>query len=179
MENNHIVWSDINLDFEDWRNDLQEQYPDESEDKLISRMYEINREYLDDERVNLDIQLSQSIIVIGDLGLWNGRANGYKIIESGNIKDCLYSDCDMNEWYVDKNGDFRCTAIHHDGRNHYLYRTFKPTVTEAQIENLKNKIYMGTATRKDITRITKRLGDEIGAVYGWKFPPKTRKEVER
>ena len=179
MQNNHIVWSDINLDFENWRNDLQEQYPDESEDKLISRMYDINREYLDDERVNLDIQLSQSIIVIGDLGLWNGRANGYKIIESGNIKDCLYSECDMNEWYVDKNGDFRCTAIHHDGRNHYLYRTFKPTATESQIENLKNKIYMGTATRKDITRITKRLGDEIGAVYGWKFPQKTRKEVER
>lgn len=179
MQNNHIVWSDINLDFEDWRNDLQEQYPDESEDKLISRMYDINREYLDDERVNLDIQLSQSIIVIGDLGLWNGRANGYKIIDSGNIKDCLYSECDMNEWYVDKNGDFRCTAVHHDGRNHYLYRTFKPTATETQIENLKNKIYMGTATRKDITRITKRLGDEIGAVYGWKFPQKTHKEVER
>lgn len=75
MEAKHIVWSDINLDFEDWRDDLQEQYPTASEDELVMRMYEINDDYLDDERTNLNIQLSQSIIVIGDLGLWNGRVH--------------------------------------------------------------------------------------------------------
>lgn len=32
----HIIWSDIHLDFEDWRADLEEQYPDLSEDELIS-----------------------------------------------------------------------------------------------------------------------------------------------
>ena len=35
---------------------------------------------------------------------------------------------------------------------------------------LKEKLYYGTATRADITRITRRLGDEIGKVYGWDFP---------
>ncbi|MBE7048461.1 MAG: hypothetical protein E7393_03705 [Ruminococcaceae bacterium] len=179
MKEKHIVWSDIHLDFEDWRDDLQEQYPEASEDELIYRMYETNNDYLSDERVNLDIQLSQSIIVIGDLGLWHGRVQGYKMIESGNIKDCLYSDCDMNEWYVDKNGDFRCTAVHHDGWNHYLYRAFKDNITDTQRENLQEKLYAGTATRRDITRYTKRLGDDIGAVYGWTFPQRTHKEVER
>ena len=48
-------------------------------------MYEINGEYLNDERENLDIQLSQPILVIGDLGMWNGRRMGYKEIASGNI----------------------------------------------------------------------------------------------
>ena len=38
----HIIWSDIHLDFEDWRADLEEQYPDLSEDELIQKMYEIN-----------------------------------------------------------------------------------------------------------------------------------------
>ncbi len=118
MDKKHIVWSDIYLDLDDWRDDLKEQYPDASDDELTARMYELNNDYLDDERVNLDIQLPQKIIVIGDLGLWNGRFQGYKMIDSGNIKDCLYSDCDMNEWYVDKRGDLRCTAIHHDGTNH-------------------------------------------------------------
>lgn len=179
METRHVVWSDINLDFENWRDDLQEQYPTASEDELVAKMYEINNDYLEDERANLNIQLSQSIIVIGDLGLWHGRVHGYKMIDSGNIKDCLYSDCDLNEWYVDKNGDLRCTAIHHDGRNHYLYRTFKDGITSSQIENLQDKIYAGKATRRDITRVTRRLGDEIGAVYGWQFPQRTRKEVER
>ena len=179
MDKKHIVWSDMNLDLDDWRDDLKAEYPDASDDELISKMYDINSDYLDDTRANLDIQLSQRIIVIGDLGLWNGRAHGYKMIESGNIKDCFYSDCDMNEWYVDKLGDLRCTAVHHDGRNYYLYRVFKDGVTDSQIERLQEKLYDGTATRQDITRVTKRLGDDIGAVYGWQFPSRTHKEVER
>lgn len=49
MQENHIVWSDIKLDFDRWKDDLKEQYPDASEDVLISKMYEINSDYLDDE----------------------------------------------------------------------------------------------------------------------------------
>ena len=52
-------------------------------------MCETNADYLSDERVNLNIQLSQPILVIADLGLWNGRRMGYKEIPSGNIRDCL------------------------------------------------------------------------------------------
>ena len=54
----HIIWSDINLDLDDWREDLQAEYPDLSEDELYQTMYEINGDYLDNERENLDIQLS-------------------------------------------------------------------------------------------------------------------------
>ena len=176
MQDKHIVWSDINLDLDDWRDDLLAEYPDASENELIEKMYEINNSYIDDERVNLNIQLPREIIAIADLGRWNGRFSGYKIITSGNIKDCLYSDCDMNEWYVDKKGDFRCRAVHHDGTNYYLYRTFKDNVSDYQIANFKDKIYEGKATRADVTRITRRLGDEIGKIYGWDFPSKKRQE---
>ena len=119
MDDKHIIWSDINLDLDDWRESLEELYPNYPEDELYTIMYKSNAENLYDERENLNIQLPREIIVIGDLGLWNGRAHGYKMIESGNIKDCLQSDCDMNEWYVDKFGDLRCTAVHHDGTNYY------------------------------------------------------------
>lgn len=172
----HVIWSDIDLDLDDW-DELREEYPEYSEDDLYALAHEINGEYLDDERTNLDIQLSQPIVVIGDLGLWNGRRQGYKLIESGNIKDCLYSDTDMTEWYVDRYGDLRADAVHHDGTNYYLYRVFKDGVTEAQKENLLEKVYRGRATRADITRVTRRLGDEIGRVYGWDFP--TRQVSER
>lgn len=181
----HIVWSDQNLDIEDWRegykeyleaNDLDLDPNDEN--AIYEWMVETNGEYLSDERMNLNIQLSQPIIVIGDLGRWDGRVMGYKMIDSGNIKDCLYSDTDFTEWYVDKYGDFRADAIHHDGTNHYLYRVFKDGVTEEQIERLQDKIYFGKTTRADITRVTKRLGDEIGRVYGWDFP-KNRTAIER
>ena len=152
----HIIWSDLNLDLDDCRESLEELYPDYPEDELYDIMVKSNAENLYDERVNLNIQLSQPIIVIGDLGRWNGRVSGYKMIDSGNIKDCLYSDTDYTEWYVDKYGDLRADAVHHDGTNHYLYRVFKDGVTNTQIENLQDKIYNGKATRADITRVTKR-----------------------
>lgn len=96
----HIIWSDISLDLDDWRESLEELYPGYSDDELYDIMVKSNAENLYDERVNLNIQLSQPIIVIGDLGRWNGRVSGYKMIDSGNIKDCLYSDTDYNEWYL-------------------------------------------------------------------------------
>lgn len=173
----HLIWSNYDLDYDDWKDDLEAEHPDLSERERIDLMYQINSDYLDDERVNLNIPLSRPILVIADLGLWYGRRQGYKEIESGNIRDCLYDDNDYVTWFVDKNGDLRCDSIHHDGTNHYLYRTYKDGVSEEQIENLKWKLYHGQASRKDITRITRRLGDEIGKVYGWEFPQRHPREV--
>jgi len=182
----HIIWSNVNLDLDDWRDDMKDQLemngyaPDEiTEDRLYEEMLDTNASYLDDERINLNIQETQPIIVIADLGRWNGRFQGYKMIESGNIKDCLYSDTDYTEWYVDKLGDLRADAIHHDGTNHYLYRAFKDNTTPEQIENLQDKIYSGTATRADITRVTKRLGDDIAKVYGFDIPKQRTHDKER
>ena len=55
-EERHIIWTDYGLDYEDWRDDLEADYPDLSEDERISLMYEINGDYLDDERANLNVQ---------------------------------------------------------------------------------------------------------------------------
>lgn len=166
----HIVWSNAELDFErDWKDLLSDQYPDHTEDELVSLMYDLNNAYLDDERVNLNITLSRPILVIADLGLWYGRRSGYAEIRSGNIRDCLYTNSDYATWFVDALGDLRCDAIHHDDTNHLLYRVYKDTATEAQISRLQEKLYEGTATRQDITRLTMRLGDAIADVYGWRI----------
>jgi len=175
----HIIWSNYDLDFEKWKPDLQAEYPDKSDNELQTLMYETNNDYLADERMNLDIKLPQNILIIADIGRWNGRFSGYKEIQSGNIKDCLYYECDYSTWFVDKNGDLRCDAIHHDGTNHYLYRTLKNTATDTQIENLKNKIYNGTAARADLVRVTDRLGDKIAKVYGFDMPKLKQAEYER
>lgn len=172
MSKMYTIWTNYDLDYDqDWKDDLEAEYPDLSEDERIDLMYQINNDYLDDERANLNIQLSQPILVIASLGLWDGRRIGYREIKSGKISDCLYSGRDdmYVTWYVDELGDLRCEAIHHDGTNHYTYRTYKDGVTDRQIEFLKEKLYYGKATRKDITRITRRLGDDIADVYGWKL----------
>lgn len=170
----HLIWSNYHLDIDDWRDDLLEEHPDAGEDELYQLMCEQNDSYLDDERVNLNIQMSSPILVIADIGRWDGRYSGYAEIKSGNIRDCLYSEMDYSTWYVDRLGDLRCDAVHHDSTNHYLYRAYKPGVTEAQIDRLKEKIYDGIATRADVTRITQRLGDDIGKVYGWDFPQRAK-----
>ena len=176
----HVIWSNYDLDLDDWRADLLEEYPDADEQRLYELMMERNASYLDDERINLNIRMNQPILVICDLGLWNGRRMGYAEFPSGNIRDCLFTATDYVTWYVDKEGDFRCDAIHHDGTNHYLYRVYKNGVSESSKERLKEKIIDGTVTRADITRFTKRLGDDIGKVYGWTFPqPGKRKQQER
>ena len=175
-EQKHIIWSNYHLDYDDWKDDLEEEFPDLTESQRMDMMYERNNSYLEDERVNLNIQLPAPILLIADIGRWDGRYSGYGEIKSGNIRDCLYSDLDYATWYVDKLGDLRCDAVHHDGTNHYLYRVYKRGVTEAQIDRLKEKLYEGTATRSDITRITQRLGDAIGKVYGWSFPSTKRSQ---
>lgn len=164
----HIIWS--NFDVEVDNDFFDEFYPDADEYERYSMALDMNYESLEIERSVLDIRLNNPILVIGSLGLWNGTFSGYKEIDSGNIKDCLYdSDCDYMEWYVDERKDFCAKGAHHDGRNHYLYRVYKDGVSDTQIENLKEKLYYGKATRRDITRITRRLGDNIAEVYGWEI----------
>ena len=161
------IWSSF-IDYEDWREDMEFEFPDATEDERIDMATEINDEYLEDERCNLDIELPRNIIIVADLGLWNGRVSGYKEI-SHNIKDCLTSDDDFITWFVDNNGDLRGEGHHHDGTNRYLYRTYRDNATDEDIQELKEKIYSGTATDDDVWRVTKRLGDAIADVYGWKL----------
>lgn len=165
MKGNHVIWTS-DVDFVDWRDDLEEQYPDATEDELYRIMYETNADYLEDERINLNIQLPEAIVCIADLGLWNGRKSGYRVITSGNISDCLYSEYDPT-WFVDRYGNLRCDAVHHDGTNHYLYRMWKPGLSDTAKENFLCKIYEGKATSADVSRYTRRIGDYIGKVYGW------------
>lgn len=138
-KDDYRIWSNADLDYEEWKDWMEEEYPTLSDDERVAMMYEENGHYLEDERLNLDIQLSQPILVVADLGLWNGRRTGYKEIPSGNIRDCLYSDYDYTTWYVDKSGDLRCDDTHHDGTNHYLYRVYKDNVSQAQKDRLKEK----------------------------------------
>lgn len=171
-EKKYIIWSE-DIDYEnDWKKYIEQEFPkivDQDEKERLA--YEINQEHLEDERMNLDIE-TEPIIAIADLGLWRGHVQGYKEIGT-NVKNCLYSfvkGMSSIEFYLDKNGDLCADEMHHDGTNHYVFRAIKPDVSDETIENLKNKLYYGNATRRDITRATYRLGDIVAKVYGWEIP---------
>lgn len=75
-KDDYRIWSNADLDYEEWKDWMEEEYPTLSDDERVAMMYEENGHYLEDERLNLDIQLSQPILVVADLGLWNGRRTG-------------------------------------------------------------------------------------------------------
>lgn len=164
-----VIWNN-SPDFEDWEDDLKAEYPDKSNFELEELMYEMNEIDREDEIMNLDIDLPQNILVVANLGLWNGRRTGYKEL-GNNLSQCLtVCQYDFQEYYLDKSGDLCATDVHHDGTNHYTFRMYRKGVTESQIENLKNKLYAGTAQWSDIAKVTRRLGDFAAKVYGWKIP---------
>lgn len=175
----HVIWSNRDLDLEDWRETLEENYPEMDDYGLTDMMYQANDDNLPDERANLDIQVGGDILAVADLGRWDGRVIGYKLIESGNIKDCLYTNCELCEWYVDRDGEFRCDESHHDGTNHIYYRKFREGVSEEQKEDLLADIYDHKAKQEDIDRLTDKLGEAIGKVYGWNFPTPKDKDRDR
>ena len=161
-----IIWSNYNLDYSDWKADLEENYPDISEEERMELMYELNAEYLEDERINLNIDMDNEIVAIADIGRWNGTFHGYKRV--GTIRDCLYSTCDFAEFYVDKNGDLCCDETHHDGTNHIIFRAYRKNVTESQKVRFEELIFNRSETDADIRKYTRSLGSVISKVYGWK-----------
>lgn len=52
-DSRHIIWTDY-LDYDDWKEDLEAQYPELSANERMNLMYEINGTYFQDEKTNLD-----------------------------------------------------------------------------------------------------------------------------
>lgn len=119
--------------------------------------------YLEDERQNLNVKTDGRILIVADLGLWNRRSQGYKIL-SNKVYDILYDDADYIEWYGDGH-NIKATATHHDGTNYYEYRVIRE---DRNIENILNAIYNGEEiTRRKLNYYTKSLYSYVAKVYGW------------
>ena len=170
----NVIWSNEYDVIESLEKEIMENPEDfgvryKDGDDLWATACEINAEYLGDEKANLNIDVGEEIIIIADLGLWDGRRSAYKALHKTNIADCLTGTCgDYVTWFVDDRGDLMCRDIHHDGTNLYTYRAWKPEISHAQRSYFMQKVAIGKATRKDITRYTQRIGDRVADVYGWK-----------
>ena len=152
-------WIEIQRDF--LSNSID--YEEISEEQKINIIDDYIDIWLYDERTNLNIQLANPILVIGNIGTWRGSRQGYQIINSGNIKDIFYSDCDYAEWYSD-GCNIKFTGHHHDGTNHYEYREIK---NMDNIDNFLDKLYEGEKiTRNMINYYTRSILPEIKKVYG-------------
>lgn len=160
----HIIWSNRNLNIEDWKDFLEEEYPEiDDEHEQYELIANLNAQYLDDEYVNLNKPTDGRILVIADLGLWHGRRQGYKILNR-NVNNIFSTGEDYTEWYSD-GYNIKATATHHDGTNFYEYRVIRE---DRNIDKLLDALYNGEEiTRKKLNYYTKSLHPYVAKVYGW------------
>ena len=158
------IWQNIDLKIEDWKDFLEEYHSDITDEyKQMDLIREMNSEYLWDERANLNKKIDGRILALGDIGRWDGRVNGYKILDN-NISSILETDCDYCEWYSD-GYNIKFKGVHHDGVNYHLYRVIRE---DRNIDNLLDDIYDGKEiSRKKLNYYTKSLHSYVSKVYGW------------
>lgn len=162
-----IIWSsDALLD-----ETAREYYQNFKREELDDDAYKVSdEEWLDevynelgDERQNLNKDVNGVIIAFGDLGLWNGRKQGYQIL-GDNIAGILQSTQYDAEWYGD-GYDIRGRMSHHDGTNYVLYRVAE---NRDDAEQIAAKIYNYEIDENGFRQVTRSLHPYVAAVYGWK-----------
>lgn len=170
----NIIWnSEINID--EWRDDvyeISESYPNIinedgtlNADNFYDAIYDIKETYFEDEKANLDVPTEGDIIIIADLGLWDGRHTAYLDTHLNKANAILCAHMNGNMCFFSDGKDICATESHHDGINHYTYRVVKPN---RDIDRLKAKIHNGEQiTRQMISYYTRSLLPTVANVYGW------------
>lgn len=118
---------------------------------------------LEDQRLNLDKTLENKIVCIADLGFWNGRVPGYRIM-GNNLNEILSNLEDINEIYLEGDDVF-ASCHHHDNVHHLRYREIK---THVGAHGLYSRVVDGRLTEEDVELYTRPLGHYIREIYGLK-----------
>ena len=146
----------------EWMNDCK----DEDDEPYTVDDYKITERFYDDiwnvydcERVNLNRELPNNVIAIGEVGLWNGTRKGGKVLGK-NLNEILYTgSCDDISVTYDRYNVHSILA-HHDGRHYMMYRMVKEGYDAEEL--LDKYVYED----KDIMRYTTSLVPYIKGVYG-------------
>lgn len=169
MTKHTIYNSDIDYSeeyFEEERNMLKEmRATDEVSDEEVYESLNRSKDYeFDDELCNLKKALNGRVLAIADLGLWNGRRQGYKL-GTNLLSECLtIGNEDSFELYYD-GYNVRKTSHHHDGTNYILFREVRPNVN---IDKFCDMIYNGEEiSSRTLNYYTKSLRPYVKSVYGW------------
>lgn len=120
----NMIWSydTSNWDKEEMKNMYEEAYEEIPNDEILQKYIDdVNDDYLGDVRSEIEFYEKKNepkqYIVLADLGLWNGRFDGGKILTGlwEAISECFE---DFNEIY-EEGGKLKVVAHHHDGTNYF------------------------------------------------------------
>jgi hypothetical protein len=143
----------------------KKEYGETDEQQIIEQIYTDNNWDLEDERIRLNKPINGKILVIANIGRWNGRFSGYKIMDS-NLKEILSNFGDDEIVIFSDGKNIRAEGCHHDGTNYYLFREIKDGVN---IDKLLDDIYDNKEiTNARLSYYTKSLVSYVNNIYGWK-----------
>lgn len=160
-ETKKIIWTN-NIDIDDWKDDIKADFEGHelTESDIWNIASEMNNDYLEDEKMNLNKPLGRDLVIIARLGLWDGPRNGWKHIKGSNLNNVFDGTCgDYVTWYVE-DGDICCEDCHHDGTNYYKYRAIRKDLSPWEFDELM-------AEGKDVDELTEKLGHYVSEIYGW------------
>lgn len=165
----HIIYKTIGyMTNEEWEEAIDYYKEDEEEnctkDQIENLVYDDNDLWFDDVKRNLNAHLDGKILVIANLGRWNGKFNGYKILN--NNLNSIFSDLGCDEIYFYSDGkNIRAEGYHHDGTNYYLFREIKDNV---DIDKLTDAIYNNKEiSNRVLSYYTKSLEPYVKHFFGW------------
>ena len=169
----HIIYDSDPTDwnFEEARQNIADNTDtpmDEISDEAVWRSIDESiTAWNEDEHANLNKPLDGRIICLASLGLWSGRAQGYRMM-GDNLNEIL--DAGQGDYYevYQEDGNIKARDAHHDGTNYYTFRMIRPFVSEASLDRFLCKVYDGKANERDIRRYTQSLAPFVSEVYGWK-----------
>lgn len=155
-EKKHLIYSDIEPNSNCHENCNRE----------VRGFCECDNYTFNDEVQNLNKELGSQVIAIAQMGTWQGRRQGYKRLGS-NLTTIFSVSEQRNEWY--SNGkDILSTQIHHDGRNHIIFRLLRTDRTREGIEKFLKDIYDGKEiTPRKLSAYTTSLHPHVASIYGW------------
>ena len=166
------IWNSNTYDWneEEMKREYEESYGETpNEEELYKFIDDTNTMYLEDECYNVECYEKEhgtkTYVILADLGLWNGRAEGGKIIKGlwNAISKCFE---DYNHIYEYKRR-LCVDAIHHDGTNHFQIKELTPKGLE-YVENhpymsdreLHQRLFKDSHYSHEVTMFKK--------MYGWK-----------
>lgn len=137
-----------------------------SEEEKMDAAYEHINTALNDEAYNLSIDAGADIFLIGELQRWNGRGSAYANLETSNIGEAMkkaiskFSGDNDFEIFVE-DGKMMISQLGHDN-------PVNPSVFEFRVVRPESDYCeIGLSHEKNL-KATRRIGDIVAKVYGWK-----------
>lgn len=135
---------------------IEEGIESPSDDQIWDEINECNEITIKDERFEFALRdklIETPIIIVADVGRWNGRRVGIKRLEHFEEIIDFMTRYDSFEIYIDRY-DIRAIGHHHDGTDYILFRMLSDKI---DWDTAERNILINKDTDSSVKRYTRSL----------------------